>query len=72
MGPMILFVMRRRRRAELACSCFSREVVRVVKVGWMASVAARARCTGEGTKAVVLGSVEAADEESMEMRRLKA
>ena len=49
MGPTILFVRRRRRRAEVDWSCFSREVVRVVREGWMARVAARERWAGDGT-----------------------
>ena len=44
----------------------------MVRVGWTASVAARDRWMGEGTKAGVAGSVEAEDEERSEMRRLKA
>ncbi len=71
-GPTILFVRRRRRRAEVDWSCFSREVVRVVRDGWMTRVAAKERWAGDGTKAGVLGFAEAEDEERREMRRLNA
>src|SRR2546423_2838840 len=65
-GPMISLVSRRSLNAALACSCFSRDVVRVVSAGWTARVTARDRCCGEGTKAGTPGSRDAEDEDRSE------